>query len=332
MSAEGVSAERAAPQAPERRLRIGGMHCASCVRSVENALTEVEGVADAQVNLVDEIALVRVAAAQAGTAAHRDLALVDAVEAAGYQAEVLEGTASAARPDPARDEVRSAEHRDRLRRFRIGVVCGAPVVVIGHWEMIPGLPLLAQQDVLALRWLSCLLTLPIVLYVGRRFFTDGWAAARRGAPTMDTLVALGTGAAWLYSTTALLAPEIFPPGAARPFYEAVAVVITLVVLGQAIEARAKAGTASALHALLDLAPPTAERLTAAGDDSTAAAPAARGASEVVPVEDVSAGDRVLVRPGDAFRSTAACSTGPARWTSRWSRASRCRCCAKPATR
>ena len=264
----------------EVRLRIQGMHCASCVSTVEGALAQVDGVAGAQVNLVDETARVRVEGGAAATAS-----LLGAVEKAGYGAEVLAATGGdAIDADRARDDEREAEHRDLMGRFRVGVVCGLPVVLIGHWEMIPGLPALAPDVLRAAWWLSGLLTLPILLYVGRRFFVGGWVAARRRSANMDTLVALGTGAAWLYSTTALLAPELFPAGSGRPFYEAVAVVITLVVLGQAVESRAKGRTARALRALLDLSPETAVLLGSNGTGT-------------VPLAQVNPGDRVLVRPG-----------------------------------
>ncbi|MYB06516.1 MAG: copper-translocating P-type ATPase [Gemmatimonadetes bacterium] len=264
----------------EFRLRIRGMHCASCVSTVEGALAAVEGVAEAQVNLVDESARVTV---QAGAAA--EASLLDAVERVGYAAEVVAETGGEAmEAERARDQEREAEHRDLMRRFGVGVACGVPVVLIGHWEMIPGLPVPAPEVLRAASWLSGILTLPILLYVGRRFFVGGWTAARRGSANMDTLVALGTGAAWLYSTTVLLAPGLFPAGSGRPFYEAVAVVITLVVLGQAVESRAKGRTARALRALLDLSPQEAELL---GPDGT----------RTVPLAEVRPGDRVQVRPG-----------------------------------
>ena len=255
------------------------MHCASCVTTVERALAGVEGVAGASVNLVEELARVR--APGGGSAPD---AMVRAVEDAGYGAEVLVDTGAAREAARARDAEREAGYRDLMRRFLVGLVCGVPVVAIGHWEMIPGLPVLAGEALRAAWMLSGLLTLPIVLYVGRRFYTGAWHLARRGSANMDTLVALGTGAAWLYSTAAVALPEFFPVGSGRPFYEAVAAVITLVVLGQAIESRARGRTDRALRALFDLAPETADRVTAEG-------------TETVPVSEVRPGDVLLVRPG-----------------------------------
>ena len=263
----------------EVRLRIRGMHCAACVTTVEKALGAVDDVAGATVNLVDELARVRFAGGEVDPAT-----LARAVEDAGYGAEVLVDARAALDSARARDAERDAEHGGLMRRFWVGVACGVPVVFIGHWEMIPGLPPLLDATRRTAWWLSGVLTLPIVLYVGRGFFTGAWAAARRRAANMDTLVALGTGAAWLYSTAVVAAPGLFPGGSGRPFYEAVAVVITLVVLGQAVEARAKGRTAEALRALFDLTPEMADRVTGAD-------------TETVPVAEVVPGDLLLVRPG-----------------------------------
>ena len=265
--------------ATEVRLGIRGMHCASCVISVERALGDTEGVAGASVSLVEELARVELAPEGADPDA-----LIRAVEGAGYGAEVLVGAGAVLDAARGRDEERDEERAALMRRFRVGVACGLPVVLVGHWEMVPGLPALADEVRGALWWLSGVLTVPILLYTGRGFFIGAWVAARRGAADMNTLVALGTGAAWLYSAVAVAAPHLFPEGTARPFYEAVAVVITLVVLGQAVEARAKGRTARALRALFDLAPDTADRVTAEGVETVAV-------GEVVP------GDLLLVRPG-----------------------------------
>ena len=263
------------PSADGLRLVIRGMHCASCVRSVERALGGAEGVAEASVSLADRIARVRLAPRGADPAV-----LVEAVKEAGYGAEVLAG--AGAGPEEALE--RDGERAALMRRFRLGVACGLPVLLVGHWEMIPGLPALAQEVRGALWWLSGVLTLPILLHTGRGLFGGAWVAARRGAADMNTLVALGTGAAWVYSTVAVAAPEVFPAGSARPFYGTVAVVITLVVLGQAVEAGARGRTARALRALFDLTPETADRLTEDG-------------VETVPVAQVVPGDLLLVRPG-----------------------------------
>ncbi len=278
----------AATPRPEVLLRISGMHCASCVSSVERALRDVAGVAEAQVHLVEETARVRVGAdggAGAGQAAGAaGDAMVRAVEDAGYGAYVLAGAQAADEAARARDAEREAEARDLLRRFRIGALFGFPVVLLGHWDLLPGLPPMSEAA-RQLAWqASALLTLPVIAYAGRGFFVGAWSAGRRGRFTMDSLVALGTGAAWLYSMTVVLAPGVLPGRLGHPFFEAVAAVIALVLLGQAIEARAKGRTAKALRALFALAPETAERLTGGG-------------AETVPVAEVRPGDVLRVRPG-----------------------------------
>ena len=264
----------------ELRLAVRGMHCAGCVASVEKALGAVDGVTTARVSLMEEVAT---ATARPGVAPDR---LVDAVEAAGYEAVLLAGAQESLAAARALDERRDAEAARLMAKFRLGAALGAPIVLVGHWEMIPGLPPL-EGGLLQAAWrLSGLAALLVLVYVGRGFFVGAWTALRRRTSDMNTLIALGTSAAWLYSTAAVLAPSLFPVGAARPFYEAVAVVIALVVLGQALEARAKGRTARALRALFDLAPETADRL------------AADGSAETVPVAELLPGDRVRVRPGD----------------------------------
>lgn len=271
----------AGPPRPEVLLRISGMHCAGCVASVERALATVSGVSDAQVNLVEETARVRVG--EDAGAGMRD-AMVRAVEDAGYEAAALAGAAAADEAARVRDAEREAEAKDLLRRFKVAALFGFPVVVLGHWALIPGLPPMSEA---AQQWTwraSALLATLVLAYGGRGFFAGAWAAGRRGRFTMDSLVALGTGAAWLYSMAVVLAPSLLPGPLGHPFFEAVAAVIALVLLGQAIEVRAKGRTARALRALFALAPETAERLSGRR-------------TETVPVSDVRPGDMLRVRPG-----------------------------------
>ncbi len=262
---------------------VTGMHCASCVASVESALLGVPGVASADVNLPEESVRLR---AVGGSFDRKDL--IASLERAGYTLrfpEQADASGSTDARDQARDEAREAEARDLMRRFWVGVALTVPVLLFGHHEWVPGL---RAMEVDALRWLwglSGVLTIPIMTYVGRRFFVGGWAAFRRRNANMDTLVALGTGSAWAYSTVAVLFPALFPEGTAHPFYEATAVIITLVVLGQALEARAKGRTSRALRALLDLSPRTAQVI--------------RSGEEVeVPVSEVEKGDVLVIRPGE----------------------------------
>ena len=205
--------------------------------------------------------------------------------AAGYGVDSVAETEDIEETLRRRDEEREAEASELLRRFKIGALLGVPVVLIGHAQFIPGLQDLSSGVMRGLWTLSGFLTIPIMVYVGGRFFTGGWSAFRRHDANMDTLVALGTGAAWLYSTVAVAFPGLFPEGTAHPFYEATAVVITLVVLGQALEARARGRTSQAVRRLMDLRPPVARVI--------------RDNAEVeIPAAGVRVGEMVVVRPGE----------------------------------
>lgn len=268
------------PKAVE--LSIRGMHCASCVSSVEKALSSVDGVEAAQVNLVDGSARVRPSQAVAGSAGAPDpKALVRAVEGAGYEARVFAGIEEAVELARVKEAEHNTGHKLLMRKVRVGVAFGAVVFVMSHLEFVPGMPPLNQATIAGM---AMMLTLPHLFYVGAQFFTGAWAALRRRTATMDTLIALGTGSAWLYSATATLAPQLFPAGAGRPFFAAVAVVITLVALGQALESKARGKTSRALRSLFKLVPETADRLV-------------DGKPETVPVAEIEPGDLLLVRPG-----------------------------------
>ena len=260
-------------------LPVQGMHCAACVSRVERLMGNGVGVLGAEVSLATESARLRYVPGLL------DLPSVgEAMERAGFHLEEDTGEEfeEALRR---REEEREAEYRDLLRRFWVGVILGLPVAIIGHAHLIPGLRGLDHGTMRMLWGVSGLLTIPMMAYVGRRFFIGAWSAFRHRDATMDTLVALGTGSAWIYSTLAVLVPSFFPEGTAHPFYEATAVVITLVMLGQALESRAKGKTSQALRRLMDLRPQTARVI--------------RGGEEVeVPAQEVMVGELVVVRPGE----------------------------------
>ncbi len=182
----------------------------------------------------------------------------------------------------------------RLRRDFLRAACIAALLLLGMladlWPAFFGIPLdahgHADPRVMRPLWaLQGLLTLPILLGPGRSFFSSAWHQFRRRSTNMDTLIALGTGVAWLYSTAVVLAPGLFPPGTAMPFYDAAAVVIALVLLGQWLEARARGRTGEALESLSRL--------------QVKLVRVRRGEVEQqVKLEDVRVGDLVLVRPGE----------------------------------
>ncbi len=262
------------------RLGVRGMHCGACVSAVESALAGVPGVLLASVSLPAESARVELLS---GAASADELGA--AVAARGYGVEVLGGGATEGELEARRAEAREARAEALFRKFRIGAALSLPVLVLGHHEIFPFLGTLPVGTVRLLWALSGLLTLWIAVGVGRQFYLGAWRALRNREANMDTLVAVGTGAALLYSAAAVGAPGLFPEGAAHPFFEAAAVVITLVVLGQALEARARGTTSKALRALMDLSPRTARVLR-------------EGEEIEIRAEEVEPGDLLLVRPGE----------------------------------
>ncbi|MCW3477875.1 heavy metal translocating P-type ATPase [Limobrevibacterium gyesilva] len=182
---------------------------------------------------------------------------------------------------------------DMTRRFRIGLVLALPVVVL---EMGGHVPALGLHDVVPPRLsvlVQFLLATPVVLWAGWPFFERAWASVVNRSLNMFSLIALGTGAAYLYSLVAAFAPDLFPDGfrgmdgVVAVYFEAAAVITVLVLLGQVLELRAREQTGGAIRALLNLAPKIARRLNASGDDAE------------IPLEQVQVSDRLRVRPGDA---------------------------------
>jgi len=181
---------------------------------------------------------------------------------------------------------------DMLRRFKLSLLFTVPVFVLAMSEMIPGRPVQQAIPQQWLGWIQLLLATPVVLWAGRPFFERAVASLRNRSPNMFTLVGLGTGVAYAYSVVATIAPGLFPPsfqsagGTVAVYFEAAAVIITLVLLGQVLELRARSRTSSAIKALLGLAPASARRV---GDD---------GSEEDVSLDIVAVGDRLRVRPGE----------------------------------
>jgi len=190
------------------------------------------------------------------------------------------------------EEEANPELEDMTRRFRVSVALTAPLLVIAMGGMIPGNPLQRIAPHAVLRWAELLLATPVVLWGGWPFFVRAVASVRQRSPNMFTLIGLGTGVAWLHSVVALLAPGLFPAsfrghgGDVAVYFEAAGVIVTLVLLGQVLELRARSRTGAALRALLGLAPKTARRIREDGSE------------EDVPLEQVAEGDRLRVRPGE----------------------------------
>jgi P-type Cu+ transporter len=186
----------------------------------------------------------------------------------------------------------SAELIDMTRRFWIGAALALPVVILEMGAHFPGLNLHRYVSPQLSEWAQFLLASPVVLWAGWPFFVRGWASVRNRSLNMFSLIALGVGAAYLYSLAATFAPGLFPAslrpgGIVAVYYEAAAVITVLVLLGQVLELRAREKTGSAIRALLNLAPKTARRIRDDGND------------EEVPLDEVRIGDRLRVRPGDS---------------------------------
>jgi Cu+-exporting ATPase len=187
-------------------------------------------------------------------------------------------------------EGESPELRDMTRRFWIGLVLALPVLALEMGGHVFDLGHLVAPQVS--NWIQLLLATPVVLWTGWPFFVRGWQSLRNRSLNMFTLIALGTGAAWLYSVVATLAPGLFPSelrghdGAVAVYFEAAAVITVLVLLGQVLELRAREKTSGAIKALLELAPKTAVRVTADGGD------------EVVNIDTIQPGELLRVRPGE----------------------------------
>lgn len=260
------------------RLQIDAMTCATCVARTQGALAAVPGVIEARVNL---------ATGQAQVDAPEGVVPVQALRAAlaatGYHATALS-------PDQPDDpQARALRHAAQARgSFLVALVLTLPVFVTemgGHvWPPLHhALHALAGQQAL---WLGqFVLTALVLAGPGRGFFARGLPALVRGGPDMNTLVALGTGAAFAYSCVATFAPALLPEPARAVYFEAASVIVTLILLGRWLEARAKGQTGAAIAALARLQPALAHRL------------GADGTGQDVPAADLRPGDRVLVRPG-----------------------------------
>jgi Cu+-exporting ATPase len=255
---------------------IGGMTCASCVTRVEKALRKLPGVVDASVNLATEKANVTYMPKTVTPAG-----IAGAVAAAGYTARAEEsGTAR-------EDEGQSGDFAALRRSLVFAAAFTVPLFVIAMGKMLPGLGD-AMQSLMPERawmWVEFVLATPVQFYAGWRFYRTGWAELRHLSPGMNSLVMLGSSAAYFYSLLALIVPQIFPAGTATTYFEAAGVIVTLILTGRFLEAIAKGRTSQAIKRLLQLQVKTARVVR-------------DGADVEVAVEDVVVGDVVRMRPGE----------------------------------
>ena len=262
-------------------LKLRGMSCASCARSIENTIRSVPGVNECNVNFGAEQATVEYDPKKTNLEA-----IQGAVDEAGYSAYPLEQQNLMAGEDDAEKTARLRESRLLLRKVVVGGVIGV-VLVIGSLPMMTGLHLPFIPVWLHNPWVQLVLTTPVLFWCGADFFKNAWKAFKRHTATMDTLVALGTGTAYIYSLFATVFPSFFTAQGLMPdvYYEAAVVIIALILLGRSLENRAKGQTSEAIRKLIGLQARTARLI--------------RNGREVdVPIAEVMIGDVILVRPGE----------------------------------
>ncbi len=294
------------------RIPVSGMTCAACSSRIQRELQKQPGVADASVNLMMKTATVRF---------DPDVItpgkLVQTIQATGYGAQLASPDQTAFEEQEARDRATAEEFQDLKLKAIVSGVAGAIAMLVSmplmtgehaHGEVVadpfmrwamesltPGLraiaPWLYAIPAAWISWTLLFLTFGVMAWAGRHFYTRAWAAFRHHSADMNTLVAVGTGAAFLYSVLATVTPGFFLARGVAPdvYYEAVIIIIALILTGNAFEARAKKQTSSALRSLVQLQPKTA-RVLRQGPE---------GEGEVdAPVETLEAGETVVVRPGE----------------------------------
>jgi P-type Cu+ transporter len=261
-------------------LKLRGMSCASCANNIEDAIRSVPGVSHASVNFGTEQATVTYDPKKTDVAT-----LQNAVDAAGYSAMPVQEDVLAAEDDTER-QTRQMENRALTRKVWVSGIISA-TLVIGSLPAMTGLSIPFIPMWLHNPWLQMVLTAPVQFWCGASFYVNAWKALKRHTATMDTLVAIGTGAAYLYSLFPTFFPGWFVTQGLRPdvYYEAAAVIITLILLGRLLENRAKGQTSEAIRKLMGLQAKTARVI--------------RNGREVdVPIAEVVLGDIILVRPGE----------------------------------
>ena len=260
-------------------LSIESMSCASCVGRVDKAIAALPGVLDVSVNLASETATIRYAE---GAVTVADM--IAASAAIGYPAKVISG-GGVAQDQAARKD---AEAQEIARKAWIAAALALPVFVLEMGaHMIPGMHMLIGDTIgHQASWLiQFVLTTAVLLGPGRMFYLKGMPALLRGAPDMNSLVAVGTCAAYLYSLVATFAPALLPEAVRAVYFEAAAVIVVLILVGRFLEARAKGRTGAAIKRLVGLQVKTARVLV-------------DGEAKDVPTEALQVGDLILVRPGE----------------------------------
>ncbi|MBE9108206.1 copper-translocating P-type ATPase [Nodosilinea sp. LEGE 07298] len=261
-------------------LKLRGMSCAACASTIEDAIRSVPGVEACSVNFGAEQAAVTYDPHQTNLT-H----IQAAVDEAGYTAQPMSEDPLAAEDDAERRE-REAENRQLTRKAVFSLIIGG-ILVVGSLPMMLGLPIPFIPMWLHNPWLQLVLTAPVLFWAGNSFFINAWKALKRHSASMDTLVAVGTGTAFLYSLFPTIYPQWFIAQGLNPdvYFEAAAVIVALILLGRLLENRAKGQTSEAIRKLMGLQAKTARVIR-------------EGREYDIPIAEVVLGDVILVRPGE----------------------------------
>jgi len=254
-------------------LTISDMHCAGCVASVEKALNGLAGIESAEVDFANKSAQV---------ISDVDVsALIAAIKTAGFTAEV-DQSSSLKEQDLAQSEQWAIEYSAALKRALLAASLGAPLM-LASWLNV--LPRPGETSFTAVGILIAVLALLAMVYSGRSYYLGAWQQLKRGRANMDSLVALGTSAAWIYSLAVVIFPNIDPTKAGHAYFESAMLILAFLNLGNALEARARGKTADAISKLIQLQPPNACLIK-------------QGVEIIVAVDDVCVGDVLRIKPGD----------------------------------
>ena len=319
MASAGPATLDVTRQAAKLNIPVTGMTCAACQARVQRVLEKTPGVDEAAVSLMTNTATVRFdpGVVDAST-------LVERIRSTGYGADLPLDERGAVEEQEAQDKARTDEARELRRKAVVSLVIGALAMIasmplmtanahhgtgsadpVMRWTMQWLSPLLAGAfpwlyavPISVISWSLMVLTATVMVWAGGRFYVRAWKALRHRSADMNTLIAVGTGAAFLFSVFATVAPQVFISRGIAPdvYYEAVIIIIAFILGGNALEARAKAGTSSAIRKLIDLRPGTARVRRAGGDVDVA-------------LSDVHEGDEIVVRPGERLPTDGIVMTG-----------------------
>jgi Cu+-exporting ATPase len=280
------------PSSETTTLDIEGMSCAACAAAVEKSLNRTPGVHSALVNYATEKATITYAPTQASPADLRA-----AVENAGYAVAERTPDTSAADRQAETDRQKASAYATLKRRFTVAAGLAAVIMALSMSMLWPAL--MMRLNVQWLNYSLLAFTLPVLLYSGREFYTSAWKGLQHRSANMDTLVAVGTGAAFLYSLAATLAPDYFVRHGVPPevYYDTTTTIIALILLGKVLELRAKTQTSAAMRALLGLQARTARVVRPGGEEVD------------LLIEQVRPGDLVAVRPGEKIATDGLVETG-----------------------